>query len=154
MVWPGPGIHPQIISDHRIHILPAAVHCDTLYMLTDCRFDTSSIAVISYAGWGVAGTNVLFRLDTTTLITSAGSQPPLAPPPLHVEGTAPAPPASSALPAPTSDDGGSSSWRVIVGVTVGVGGALALATILTVVARWARQILATCEGREIQPEQT
>ena len=108
-------------------------------MLTDCRFDTSSIAVISYAGWGVAGTNVLFRLDATTL-SSAGSQPPLASPPLHVEGAAPAP-APSPLPAASEDDGGASSWRVIVGVTVGVGGAalLVVVAILVVMARWAHQ---------------
>ena len=107
----------------------------------DCRFDTSSIAVISYAGWGVAGTNILFRLDKTLKV---GSPPPVTPPPpspaagAALPGTTPAPPTS--LPSPN----GGSSWTVIVGITVGVGGALVLATLLLVVVvvrarRWAYQ---------------
>ena len=110
-------------------------HVHLILHFAVCRFDTSSIAVIAYAGWGIAGTNILFKLDKTL---QAGIQLPVTSPPspaaAALQGTAPASPASS----PSGSDGGS-SWNVIIGVTVGVGAAMVLAAILAVVVVRARR---------------
>ena len=118
-----------------------------------CRFDLTSIAVQSYYGWGVKGTNILF----TPVGAFVSDKPPLASlmepsqqpitgllpatslPEGKATGTHPSPPVQASYVAPsqqtpppsspTSMDNHNDRWKLIVGVTVGIGGCLILAAV-------------------------
>ena len=107
----------------------------------DHRFSTSAIVVSSYAGYGVSGTNILFKpesvfVDDQPHIVTATTLPSTTSQPL--------PPSLMTLSPP---DGGGSSWKIIVGVTVGVGGALVLSVVLAIImmvaSRWGSMSICT-----------
>ena len=110
--------------------------------LISTRFDTSSIAVVNYTGWGVTGTNLLFKPEGVFNANPATRTLTLSPPPeahgIHVPSsqhpTAPSgSPLSTALGQPTPPvvnpnyAPSNQQWKVIVGATLGVCGTLAIA---------------------------
>ena len=82
--------------------------------------------VTSYAGYGVSGTNILFRPESVFADDEPFRVAAMPTPAASLEATPPVFSSPAGVPSPDS------SWKIIVGVTVGVGGAFILAAILTV----------------------
>ena len=93
------------------------------------------MVVSSYAGWGVAGTNVLFRPGGVLVVDNPALAAATATPPAGLQ-VPPPPPSFSA-------SNGDSSWKDTVGVSVGVGGALALTAVLAGMVLWSRWVSAS-----------
>lgn len=96
------------------------------------RFNTSSIALTTYAGWGTNATNLLIQPD----VPFVDDQPAAVLPVLSSP-----PPPSEVVVIGASDDNTSGRNKIIIGVVVGVGGLLiGLGVAVLVVAllrRWA-----------------
>ena len=97
------------------------------------RFDTSSIALRHYLGWGVKGNNVLF-IPAGVYVSDVPAAAPSLPGPSGRDFPASAgaivdPSAKTSVPAlppqlvgSTPSSNNSDTWKLIVGVTVGIGG--------------------------------
>ncbi len=86
---------------------------DNIAVFSVVQFNTSAVTLSTYAGWGVNGTNILILHDGIYADGQllAGAVTPSAPPAQEMSS-------------------GNGSWQVIVGVVVGVGGALVVAAII------------------------
>ena len=91
------------------------------------------MVVSSYAGWGVAGTNILFRPSAILTVDKPALATATTTPPAGLQ----APPSPQSF--SSSDE--NSSWKFVVGISVGVGGALALAAVMAGTLLWSRWVL-------------
>ena len=108
------------------------------------RFDASSIALSSYAGWGINGTSILFIPDDpfsdpdeasnggSPRAATASASVYLAQNSSSFVGEAAGGGSNASVPVPSSEKfSSSSSWKLIVGLTLGVvGGAAVIASVV------------------------
>ena len=98
--------------------------CKLITPFPFCRFDHTVVVLSEYAGLGINGTNI--KLIPESLSASS----PYADPSATLSSLPSPPPLKSNNPTPASGDGDGQAdqWKIIVGVVVGVGGALILAS--------------------------
>ncbi|GAX73134.1 hypothetical protein CEUSTIGMA_g587.t1 [Chlamydomonas eustigma] len=104
-------------------------------------FSTNSILLSQYSGWGLHATNLLILPDGVYVDDDPANN-------AQLPSTSPPPETSS-----SSGGSGGSSWQVIVGVVVGVGGALLISAAVALVL-WIRRGRSHEKGRNYNLEGT
>ena len=96
----------------------------TFISLFQCRRSDASAVILSvYAGSGVNGTNVMFVPDAAMASDQPGGSPMLPPQSTYTQQSL-----GSTTDSGSGSSGVNSSWKIITGFTLGLGGALLLAS--------------------------